>query len=239
MPFDPNHIINHAEDLLRRVSPEGRARARRIAERRRRRFNMIAGRCLVAAFAIVAILVAIGIFVPVGQGGVMAAALAMMLAWAAILYASREPESTPETLGQTDLPQLPARTEAWLETQRPALPAPAARLVDGIGVKLEALAPQLAALDPKEPVAFEVRKLLSDDLPTLLKGYQRVPEALRRDARDGPSPDRQLIDGLGVIDEEIAQMTARLAAGDLQSFATQRRYLELKYKDDDEALGGG
>ena len=237
MPFDPNHIINHAEDLLRRVSPEGRARARRLAERRRRRAAKIAKQMMLAAFAVVALLIAIGIFIPVGQGGVMAAGLAILLAWAAIVYAAQEPESTPETLEHSDLPQLPARTEAWLETQRPALPAPAARLVDGIGVKLEALAPQLAALDPKEPVAFEVRKLLSDDLPTLLKGYSRVPQALRREARDGPSPDRQLIDGLGVIDEEISQMTARLAAGDLQSFATQRRYLELKYKDDDSPLG--
>lgn len=238
MPFDPNQIFNHAEELLRRVSPEGRARARRIAERRRKRARRMAGRFLAACVAILAVAFAIGIFVPIGQGGVMAAALAMLLAGVAIVYTSAEPEPTPEVLGQTDLPLLPQRTEAWLETQRPALPAPAVRLLDGIGTKLDALGLQLQGLDPREPAAAEVRKLLCDDLPTLVEGYQRVPVALRREARDGPSPDKQLVDGLGVIDEEISQMTAKLAAGDLKSLATQGRYLELKYRDGDEGLTG-
>jgi hypothetical protein len=57
-----------------------------------------------------------------------------------------------------------------------------------------------------------------------------VPEALRRTGRDGPSPDRQLVDGLSVVDGEIARMTAQLASGDLHKLATQGRYLELKYR---------
>ena len=42
--------------------------------------------------------------------------------------------------------------------------------------------------------------------------------------------------GLKLIDEEIAEMTAKLAQGDLDSLATRGRYLEIKYRDDGERL---
>ena len=129
------------------------------------------------------------------------------------------------------------RIEAWLETQRPALPAPATRLVDGIDLKLETLGPQLATLDPREPAAAQVRKLLCDDLTELVNGYTRLPQALRRASRDGESPDRQRVDGLRLVDEELGRMTGELAGGDLHRLSVQGRYLELKYKGDGEIDG--
>jgi len=171
---------------------------------------------------------------PIGQFGLLAAIAVAIVAWVAVIAIGREPEETPQRLAESDLPMLPARTEAWLQRQRAALPAPAARLVDGIGFKLEALAPQLAGLDPNEPAAAEIRKLLANELPELIEGYARVPESLRKVERDGPSPDRQLVDGLSVVDRQIAEMSESLAAGDLRALATQQRYLELKYKDEGE-----
>ena len=61
--------------------------------------------------------------------------------------------ATAEQLPTTQLALLPLKTEEWLSTQRLALPAPATRLVDGIGVKLEGLVPQLQTLDEREPAA--------------------------------------------------------------------------------------
>ena len=236
--LDANSITRHAEDLLRRLSPEGRERARRSRERRRKAAARIFRRILLATIAIVLAVFAYGIVVgPIGIEGVMGAVLAAVLTWAAIIAFSGTPAPTPEALVQTDLAQLPGRTEEWLERQRPALPAPAVRLVDGIGLRLDALAPQLAALDPREPAAVEVRKLLCDDLPELVNGYQRVPPPLRRESRNGMTPDTQLAEGLAVIDSEIARMTEQLAAGDLHKLATQGRYLELKYGGDPELNG--
>ena len=100
------------------------------------------------------------------------------------------------------------------------------------GLKLEALAPQLVNLDPREPAAAEVRKLLATELPELIDGYTRVPAGLRSDDRNGVAPDKQLVEALGVVDSELARMSADLATGDLNKLATQGRYLELKYKDD-------
>ncbi len=138
----------------------------------------------------------------------------------------------------TDLPTaplkaLPLSTEAWLSGQRRALPPPAQRLTDGIGLKLEQLAPQLERLDEKEPAALEIRRLIADELPELVNGYLRVPKHLRREGLNGMSPDKQLIEGLGVVETELQRMSEQLASGDLHKLATQGRYLELKYQGDE------
>jgi hypothetical protein len=220
-----------ASVTLQRLSPEGRRIRQRARARRRKALARILRRMVLAAVAVLVVMVGWGLAIgPIGIGGLMAAGLAVLLAWIAILSLSTRPAASPTKAAAIDLPLLPERTEEWLHKQRPALPAPAARLVDGIGLKLEALAPQLATLNPAEPAAAEIRKLLCEELPELIDGYARVPEALRRTARDGPSPDRQLVDGLAVLDGEIARMTAQLASGDLHKLATQGRYLELKYR---------
>ena len=231
---DPHRVVADAEALLNRVSPEGRALALR-ARRKRNAAAFRTGKRLATATAAVfvtAILWAIAIG-PIGIVGFTGALVALIVSWAIILLSSRSIEETPERLAQSDLARLPQRTETWLQAQRPLLPPPAARLIDGIGVKLDALGPQVAALDPNEPAAASLRKLLAEELPELIQGYARVPLSLRK-ARDGIGPDVQLIQGLAVVDEELSRMSEDLAAGDLRKLATQNRYLELKYKDEAE-----
>jgi hypothetical protein len=231
-------IIEHAADFLRRISPEGRAASRRRRERRQAAFRRIARRIVAATVLILAVTLAIGIVSPIGANGVFAMLLAMLLTWTAIVLTARTREPTPERLATSDLVALPAATEAWLERQRPALPAPAQRQLDRLSLGLEAIAPQLASLDPRTPEAVEARRLIGDELPELIRGYQKVPPSLRREPLNGGlSPDRQLSEGLSTIGEEIARMNARLADGHLKALATQNRYLEIKYKGDDE-IGG-
>lgn len=233
-----DRVMASAEALLHRVSAEGRRSAARARQRRMQARLRTAKRMLLATVAIVAVAILWGLVIgPIGQLGFFTAFLAMIAAWFVIVGLSRAPVETVETLVQSDVHQLPARTEAWLQSQRAALPAPAQRLMDGIGLKLEALAPQLAALDPREPAAAEARKLLSVELPDLIQGYARVPQGLRKVERDGPAPDRQLLDGLSVIDDQLARLSADLASGDLTRLATQGRYLELKYKDEGGIAG--
>lgn len=230
---DSDRVMADAEALLRRVSPEGRKLAQRARARRRAHAAKTAMRMGVALAAVVALAIVWGFAIgPIGQLGFLAALVVLVVAWVGILAVSRAEEETPAMLAATDLPQLPARTESWLAAQRALLPAPAIRLADEIGAKLEALGPQLAALDPATPAATAARKLLAEELPELIQGYARVPAELRRVARDGPAPDRQLIDGLQVVDDQLGRMSADLASGDLARLATQGRYLELKYKDD-------
>lgn len=222
-----------AEALLHRVSPEGRRLAQRNRQRRYQQGIKTSKRLFAALGAIIAACVAWAFVIgPIGMMGFLAAVVALVIAWVVIMSMSRTIEETPERLVQSDLPQLPSRTEAWLQAQRPALPAPAAKLIDGIGLRLETLGPQLATVDPREPIAQEARKLIAEELPDLIQGYNRVPFAMRKQDRDGPSPDQQLTEGLSLVEGELARMSAELASGDLSKFATQQRYLELKYKDD-------
>jgi len=130
-----------------------------------------------------------------------------------------------------DAKQLVARTELWLEHQRPALPAPAAALVDTLGVQLDALGLQLANVDPAHPAALETRKLVGEYLPETIDNYRRIPDHLRREERGGSTPDMQLVDSLGKISREIDHVTRQLAEGSLDELAIRSRYLDYKYGD--------
>lgn len=227
--IDSDLIISKAEELIRRASPEGRAAARRRRERRRQRAVRMMRRMFFVTLAILVGAVVWGLISPIGGTGVMAVALAVVLAWVGVLLFTAEPDARVEDLPQVPLKALPSRTETWLESQRPALPAPANRLIDQIGVRLEGLAPCIQQLDEREPAAMEVRRLVGEELPELVRGYQRVPQQLRRQG-----PDAQLVEGLRVVESELGRMTQELAAGNLDRLATQGKYLELKYKGAEE-----
>lgn len=227
---DVDRAVARAGELLHRVSDERRVGARqraRVGEAGKRLTRVV-----VADAVILAAAVAIGLIVPLGIMGAMA--VVGLLVFATLFFALMPagPEPTPERLREVPLKALPGQTARFLDTQRPALPAPARTLLDGIGVRLDTLAPQLATLGEDDPAAVEVRKLVAEQLPEFLKGYARVPEPLRKVERNGKTPDAELTDGLKVIDQEIAEMTAKLAQGDLDSLATRGRYLEIKYRDD-------
>lgn len=225
-----DETLARASEVLHRVSTERRSGARqqaRIGEAGRRLTRIV-----LADAAILIAAVVIGWIVPLGMGGallVMALLVAVTLVLA-LMPAGAAP--SPEQLRETPLRALPAQTSRWLDTQRPALPAPALTLLDAIGQRLDTLAPQLASLGEDAPAAAEVRKLVGEQLPEFIKGYARVPQPLRTVPRNGVTPDAQLTDGLALIDGEIAEMTAKLAQGDLDSLATRGRYLQIRYRDE-------
>lgn len=223
--------IARAQEMLDRTSeryragPGRRARETDIARR--------IGRAGIANLLIVAAAVAIGLLVmPLGMGGFLAMVLAMAVASVVLMAIPATRAPTPEKLRQVELRALPQQTGRWLDAQRPMLPAPAITLVDQIGLKLDALTPQLAGLGDDAPAAAEIRKLVGEQLPEFVKGYEAVPSALRTVERNGKTPDQQLVDGLGLIGREIDEMAAQLAQGDLDALSTRGRYLEIKYQGD-------
>ncbi|MET0249648.1 MAG: hypothetical protein ABW164_07960 [Sphingobium sp.] len=231
-----DRVLADAEAVLRRHSDRGRGLSSRALARRNAAVWRKAKLAIGAVLAILIASIVAGFVTPLGTTGVILALGAML---AALLLIALLPGARPvatESLVQADLAALPLQTEIWLENQRKALPAPALALIDNIGVRLETLAPQLERLNPAEPAAQEVRKLLADHLPELVSGYRSIPEPLRREARNGRVPQDQLVEGLAVIDAEIGRMSENLASGDLDKLATQNRFLELKYQEA-KALG--
>ncbi len=234
-----DRILAQADELLRRVSPAARDLARRQRRRRQQAFMRRLRKAVIYAIAIVLGMAILGVFMRnFGVPWIMLTLLVTFLVAIAVLISGGEPEPTAERLMESDLAALPAKTEEWLAQQRPALPAPANRTLDKIAVRLEELRPQLEGLDPREPAAVEVRRLVGVELPELVEGYQRVPDHLRRDTARGQSPQDQLVDGLGIVESEIDRMTRQLASGELDALATQGKFLELKYRGDED-LGEG
>lgn len=232
---ESERILARAEEALRRHGMEPRLAQRSRAAQRQGVFSKakrIAG---------IGALIAIGlplwglIIGPVGTTGLMLAVAGFFVASGGIAMLPGPRPVSSDALPTTQLALLPLRTEEWLANQRLSLPAPATRIVDGIGVKLETLSLQLQQLDEREPVAADIRRLIGEELPELVKGYQRVPSAIRKDGINGISPDKQLVEGLNVVDGELGRLSEQLASGDLTRFATQGRYLELKYQGDGPA----
>lgn len=230
---DVDRQIERSSELLHRLSPQAQRLAHRARQRKRAFLVKKLGRVIMAGGAIMIASVIFGLAIgPIGGNGVLVALGLFIAAALLLLIYPHYPEASTETLVNTDLKYLPAQTEVWLSSQRKALPAPAANQLDQIGLRLETLGPQLQTIDPREPAAQEVRKILTEHLPDLVNGYKRVPEPLRRERQsNGQTPDQQLTEGLKLIDEEIAEMTRNIAAGDLDSLATQGKFLELKYRD--------
>ncbi|MGN6820991.1 MAG: hypothetical protein ACTHJR_20225 [Sphingomonas sp.] len=224
-------VIARARETLDRTSeryragPGQRARVNDVGQR--------LTRAAIADAAIVGLAVVFGLVVgPIGIFGFLFMIVARIVATMVLLATPTQRAPTFERLQQVDLKALPAQTGRWLDAQRPALPAPAVNLVDQIGIKLDALTPQLAGLDDSAPAAAEIRKLVGEQLPEFIKGYERVPAAMRAVERNGKTPDQQLVEGLGVIGREIDEMAAQLAQGDLDALSTRGRYLEIKYQGD-------
>lgn len=171
----------------------------------------------------------------IGFVGVMVSLMAIV---AAVFLLSSFPRmKTPKRadLNKGDVKQLVGRTELWLESQRPALPAPAVNLVDQLGVQLDALGLQLEGVDQNHPAAREVRALIGETLPQMVDSYRKIPAHLRTEKRAGATPDDQLTESLGKISAEIDSVTRQLADGALDDLAVRTRYLEYKYGDTDTA----
>ncbi len=222
-------ILDSARRSLKRVQMGPPIGTKSRALRRAHFYGKVAR----AAMAVGVVLVGAGIVGAIIDGigfwGVMITGIAGAAAAYVLMRYPDMPMPTTETLRQTDLATLAGKTEIWLEAQRPALPAPAISIVQDIGLRLDALAPQLQTLAETDPASREVRKLVGEHLPELINGFKKIPETLRRQDNGGKTPEAQLIDGLKRIDREIETMTGQIARGELDKLATRERYLEIRY----------
>lgn len=165
----------------------------------------------------------------IGFTGVMMVALAVM---AAAYVFSRFPKvKVPKRaeLTKGDPKQMVARTELWLEAQRPALPPPAVQVVDQLGVQLDALGVQLETLDPNHPSVSEVRELVGEYIPETIDDYRKIPAHLRQEQHAGQSADDRLTQSLTKISGEVDRVTRRMAEGALDDLAIKSRYLEYRF----------
>lgn len=230
-----------AQDARRRLQPVAaptRAAQERAFKRRRARAmqRRVAKALRIAMFVAAVITACIAWGLVAGGIGTTALILVIMAAVAGVVLLSVYPRAAaPESaqLAAAAPAVLPAVTEQWLDRRRGALPALAAPKIDAIAARLATLEPQLATVAANDPVAADLNRLLAQHLPELVERYTRVPDDQRRVAgADGASIETRLVDGLSVIDSELARVSEQLAAGDRDAFLIQGRFLENKYGGD-------
>ncbi len=234
---DSGRILAEARTSLQRQREGGRrvpvrSIGKRSAELKRLHLARKAARMAFAVMAILFAALVAGLVIDgIGFTGLVVTFLAIVGAIGLLGTFPRLKVPELGALNRGDVRSMVARTELWLEAQRPALPAPAVNLIDQIGVQLDGLGLQLEGVDPAEPAVSEVRKLVGEHLPGMVESYRRIPANLRREQRDGRTADQQLTDGLGKISQEIDAVTRQLAAGDLDALAVRGRFLDYKYGD--------
>lgn len=191
---------------------------------------------VVAAFVIIPTMIVSGMFLgPNGTEGLLLTPLVLIATWAAILYWTLRREPPRKIDVAAKLPQLPLQAEAWLLQERTHLPRAAQDKVHDLLLNMRGLDPQLQRLAPDEPAALEVRKLLTEELPELITHYRKVPrEMAQQPLYGGKTPENQLLEGLATVDEHLARVKQQLAQEHMHALATHQRYLELKYKRDEE-----
>jgi hypothetical protein len=232
---DTDRLIEEGRALVRDNQAGGRHRrvraiGRGSAELRQRnlmtRIKLIGGSLL----AIVPAAMVAGIAIDgIGFTGIMIAFLGIVASTFLFSNFPRVKVPRRSDLNTGDVRHMVARTELWLEHQRPALPPPAVTLVDQIGVQLDALGVQLEHIDPLHPAAVETRKLVGETLPGMIDAYRKIPAPLRKEQRAGATPDAQLTESLGKISHEIDRVTRQLADGALDDLAIRTRYLDYRY----------
>lgn len=223
--------LTRAEELLRRMSPEGREQARREREAKSRRHKKLFTRLLLATIASVltwAVLTEL-----IAPGAALAVASALMLLLTTLVLLRADPRAPGrEALTQATLPELAEEAIVWLAAQRRGLPQSALLITETMTHRLEALAPVLGQLDDRTPAAAAIHKLLAAELPALVDGWRSVPVSMRSVSRtDGFTPNDHLDSGLALIDDELCRIGDQFAHGALDEIAIHGRYLELKYND--------
>lgn len=235
---DPGAVIDRNEERLRRLAI---GQAAQVARRRRQQRAARAtarrlGRAGGLATAIVVAIIAWGLIVgPIGVGGLLLVGLIGGIAvLAALMMGAGTPPPEPASLGDAPPAALPAYTEAWLDSQRRALPALAAPQVDAIAAQLATLETQLQRVPAGDPVAQDVSRLLARHLPELVDSYTRVPaeQRVRTIDEQGRNLDTTLVDGLKVVEEQLARASEQLAAADRDALVVQGKFLESRYRGD-------
>jgi hypothetical protein len=183
--------------------------------------------------ALIVATIAFGLIVgPIGFGGLFIVSLAILALLVLFTVWPSAEKKRVEYNEQLPTKRVVQQLESLLVSERPALPPPAARQADSITGQLPLLESRLATLDPLDPLAQDARRLMGKHLPELIERYERVPAPYRNERDgDGLTVDERLAASLKAANEALGDIGSRLAKQDRDSFETQGRFIESRYKD--------
>jgi hypothetical protein len=205
--------------------------ARRERERTLMRYGRALSRAAMVVLAVSIITIIVGLIIPIGMIGFLAA-VALAGGIAALIFfndvfGEAKAASVPKDVPNGEMVQ---RFDSYLYQSRRALPRPAQEVVDGISAHLGTLRSTLERVDPLDPDAQDARRLMSVHLPGLVERYANVPPAYRTQPdAEGKTVDERLVEGLGAARSALNEVSERLARRDMDAFQTQGRFIQSKY----------
>jgi hypothetical protein len=218
--------------------------ARAAARRERQRLNADLGRRVkrvgIAIGLISLITIIVGLVMPIGMFGFLAA-VGLAIGIAALLAFSPSAERSIAA-PSTDLPngEMVQRFDSYLYKTRRALPASAQAQIDAISAILPSLKQCLERVETLDPNAQDARRLMSIHLPGLIDRYQHVPASFRNERDgEGKSVDERLVESLAAGRSALGEISEQLARADMAAFETQGRFIQSRYGDNPQLEGPG
>jgi len=228
-----HQVMAHASEVMARMD-ERSGPVRDAARRERQRVNADLSRRVkrvgVAIGLVSLITIVIGLIVPIGMFGFLAA-IGLAIGIAALLAFTPSKE-LGAAAPPTDLPngEMVQRFDSYLYRTRRALPAPAQGQIDAITSLLPALRQTLERVETLDPDAQDARRLMSIHLPGLIDRYLHVPAAYRsQEDGEGKTVDDRLVEGLAAARNALDEVSEKLARADMAAFETQGRFIQSRY----------
>lgn len=236
MGFDVVGLLRQADEYLRRSmkSKAVRAAEQRRAERQSLEANARIRRAAWVGGASGAAILGVGTLVAPVALPVLAAAGggALLLAVGSLFRPSRR-RGAGGDFSQAELADLPGDAEDWLLDRRESLPLDCRPQLDRIFQRLGDLQPHLATLAPHSGSAWEARRLLGDHLPRLILAWEALPGSAREEEREVRA---RLGSGLETLADALDELCREVCRNPLMTFETQGRFLESRYRGEDDRL---
>lgn len=224
-------------DRVMRTLDERKGSVRDAARRERQRLNRGLMRTLVQIGVAIGIIslatIVIGLILPIGMFGFLAA-VGLAIGVVALLAVSGGREiAAPNVTADLGNAEMVQRFDSYIFRARRALPAPAQAEVDLLSAQLAPLKQTLERVDQLDPNAQDARRLMSTHLPGLIDRYLHVPPAYRGEQDgEGVSVDERLVEALAAGRLALNDISEKLARQDLAAFETQGRFIQSRYKDE-------
>jgi hypothetical protein len=235
IPDKTTRTIDHANAVFARLDDRDGA-VREAARRERQRLNVGLGRTLVRVGIGVGIVslatIALGLIVPIGMFGFLAAVGLAIGVAALLLFSGTQEIAAPNVTPDLPNGQMVQRFDSYLFRSRRALPAPAQSQIDQLSAQLPSLRQVLERIPDLDPGAQDARRLMSVHLPNLIDRYLHVPNAYRGQLDgEGISVDERLVEALNAGRVALKDISEKLARNDLAAFETQGRFIQSRYSE--------
>lgn len=235
IPDKTTKTIDHANAVFARLDDRDGV-VRDAARRERERLNAGLGRALLRVGIAVGVIslatIGIGLIVPIGMFGFLAAVGLAIGVAAILLFSSGREIAAPNVTPDLPNAQMVQRFDSYLFRARRALPAPAQAELDLLSAQLPALRQTLERIPDLDPNAQDARRLMSVHLPNLLDRYLHVPSNYRSQLDgEGISVDERLVEALSAGRVALKDISEKLARNDMAAFETQGRFIQSRYSE--------